>query len=70
LGPFATLWLTILAAIVLVPGALLIKAVFCGSPAPWFGDPGCAFPEAPSMLLWLVALGIYLWVVRVVVTRV
>jgi len=70
LGPFATLWLTILAAIVLVPGALLIKAVFCGSPAPWFGDPGCAFQEAPSMLLWLVALGIYLWVVRVVVTRV
>jgi pimeloyl-ACP methyl ester carboxylesterase len=70
LGPFATLWLAALAALVLVPGALLITAVFCGSPVPWLASRGCAFPAAPVMLLWLVALGIYLWFVRIVVTRV
>lgn len=70
LAPFATLWLAALAAIVLVPGALLITAVFCGSLVPWLEPKGCAFPAAPVMLLWLVALGIYLWLVRIVVTRV
>lgn len=70
LGPFAPLWLAILAAIVLAPGVLLIKAVFCGSPVPWFGANGCTFPNAPLMLLWLVVLGAYLWLIRIVVTRV
>lgn len=69
LGPFATLWLAALTAIVLVPGALLIGAVFCGSPFSW-SERGCAFPAAPVMLLWLVALGLYFWLIRIVVTRV
>ena len=70
LGPFATLWLIILAAIALLPGVLLVKEVFCGgSPTPWFGFNGCTFPDAPLMLVWLVMLVIYLWVARIVVTR-
>jgi pimeloyl-ACP methyl ester carboxylesterase len=70
-GPFATLWLAFLAAILLAPGALLITAVFCGSLLPWWEPKGCAaFPAAPVMLLWLAALGVYLWLIRIVVTRV